>query len=125
MQDEMISLFNLERVPDSQTRPDIGFVNGQQYRFRGGDDSFHFKLFQLGALITGQNRALNDLPRSLAGLGIDPSNVDWRKEALAGPMFVLGGSVGSFRDAQAALAHIDNALYKELRDLGKRPTTDQ
>ena len=125
LEDELISLFDLERVPDSQARQDIGFVNGRQYRFQKGDDLLHFKLFQLGALITGQKRALEDVPRILASMGVEQDGVDWRKEALGGMLFGFGGSMGSFRDAPAALDKIEQQLFLELRDIGKRPSTDE
>jgi hypothetical protein len=123
MQDEFISLFELEQVPNADVRQDIALVNGKQYRFKGEEANAMFRMFQVGALMLGQKRAIEDVPRILAGMGIGPDSVEWRKEGLGGPLFGFGGTVGSYRDPIAAVDRIERQLERELLELSRRPTT--
>ena len=123
MQDEFISLFELEQVPNADVRQDIALIDGKQYRFKGEEANAMFRMFQVGALMLGQKRAIEDVPRILAGVGIGPDSVEWRKEGLGGPLFGFGGTVGSYRDPIAAVDRIERQLERELIELSQRPTT--
>lgn len=120
--DLLLGLFNCKIVAPDKQRPDIGTFKGNQYQFGDSGSNQLFKLFQLGLLTTGLNRNLRDYPRQLASIGIEPDNIQFAKGAEGGPMFWLGGSVGSYRDAQAALDRINRAYTREIEE-GMRKTS--
>ena len=81
-----------------------------------------FRFFQLGLLVTGLNRNIRDYPRQFASVGLEPGDIEFAKGAEGGPMFWLGGSIASYRDAAAAVDRLDRQYTREIQE-GLRKTS--
>jgi len=120
--DLLIDLFNLKRVAPDKMRADFGTYQGNQYMFETEDDNRMFRFFQLGLLVTGLNRNIRDYPRQFASVGLEPGDIEFAKGAEGGPMFWLGGSIASYRDAAAAVDRLDRQYTREIQE-GLRKTS--
>ena len=120
--DLLFGMFDLKRVAPDKMRPDIGTYKGSQYQFADSSSNQLFKAFQLGLLVTGVNRNMRDYPRMLASVGVEPDDIDFAKGAEGGPMFWLGGSVASYKDARALTDSLARQYARELEE-GMRKTS--
>lgn len=120
--DMLIDWFGLKKVAPDKMRADFGTYQGNQYMFSTEDDNRKFRWFQLGLLVTGLNRNIRDYPRQFASVGVEPDDIDFAKGAEGGPMFWLGGSVASYRDAAAAVDRLNRQYTREIQE-GLRKTS--